>query len=148
MKLMFGIVTKISFTIATLLLLALTAAAQKQTLVPIEGDIGVLEKPLNCEMTFQLMEDVRNLIQAKADDKGVVILIARLGKGENSRTLNRRRLYNVREGFQVTLRIMKPIVIAEGERVNGFGRVEVYLGGKFFGALVAQRNSHAIKCEF
>jgi hypothetical protein len=43
---------------------------------------------------------------------------------------------------------MNPIVIAEGERVNGFGRVEVYLGGKFIGALVARRNSHILKCEF
>ena len=135
-------------TASTLLLLTFTAIAQKQTLEPIVGGIGVSEKPMNCEMTFQLMEDVRNLIKTEANEKGVLILIARLGSGEKSRTLNRRRLYNVREGFQGTLGIMKPIVIAEGERINGFGRVEVYLGGKFVGALVARKNSHVIKCEF
>jgi len=144
---MFGIVRKIIFTAAILLLLTFTAAAQKQTIGP-EGGIGVSEKPLNCEMTFQLMEDVRNLIKAEADEKSVLILIARLGSGEKSRTLNRRRLYNVREGLQGTLAIERPIIIAEGERINGFGRVEVYLGGKFIGALVARKNSRVIKCEF
>ena len=148
MNLMFGTVRKILFAAAILLLLTFTAAAQKQTLEPIEGGIGVSDKPLNCEMTFQLMEDVRNLIKAEADEKSVLILIARLGNGEKSRTINRRRLYNVREGLKITLRIEKPIVIAEGERINGFGRVEVYLGGKFIGALVARKNSHVIKCEF
>lgn len=133
---------------ATLLRLPLYAAAQKQTLKPIEGGIGVAERPLNCEMTLQLMEDVRDLIKAEADEKSILILIARLGNGERSRTLNRRRLYNVREGFQVTLGIVKPIVIAEGERVNGYGRVEVYIGGKFIGALLARKNSHVIKCEW
>ncbi|MDQ3819991.1 MAG: hypothetical protein M3362_20270 [Acidobacteriota bacterium] len=144
---MFRITTKICFTIATLLLLMLATFSQEQTLEPINGGIGISKKPLNCEMTFQLMEDVRNMIQAEPDN-GVLILIARLGNGEKSLTLNRRRLYNVREGFQVTLGIRNPIVVAEGERINGFGRVEVYLGGKFVGALVARRNSHVIKCEF
>jgi hypothetical protein len=95
MKHMFRIVKQIKFTLAILLLLALTAAAQKQTIEPINGGIGISEKPLNCEMTFQLMEDVRNLIKAEPNDKGVLILIARLSNGEKSRTLNRRRLYNV-----------------------------------------------------
>ena len=124
MNLLFGTIRIVILTAAMLLWLPFTAAAQQQALVSIEGGIGVAEKPLNCEMTFQLMEDVRNLIRAEADENSVLILIARLGNGENSRNLNRRRLYNVREGLQVTLGIVKPIVIAEGERINGFGRVE------------------------
>lgn len=133
---------------AAALLLSASAAAQKQTLEPVAGGIGVAAEPLNCETTFQLMEDVRKLVNAEADEQAVLILIARLGSGERSRTLNRRRLDNVRKGLQVTLSITKPIVTAEGERAHGFGRVEVYLAGKFVGALLARRNSHVIKCEF
>lgn len=148
MNLMSRIITISILVAATLHWLSFTTAAQTRTLEPIEGGIGVAGKPLNCEMTLQLMEDVRDLIRAQRDEKGVLILIARLGSGENSSTLNRRRLLNVREGLQGTLGIVEPIVIAEGERVAGFGRVEVYIGGKFVGALLARKSSHVIKCEF
>ena len=138
----------IILTAAVLFGVPLRAAAQDQTLKPIAGGIGVADKPLNCEMTLQLMEDLRDLIRAQGGENNVMILIARLGSREKSRSLNRRRLLNVREGLQGTLGIVKPMVIAEGERVNGFGRVEVYIGGTFAGALLARRNSHVIKCEF
>ena len=142
------LVSLITPAVAALFWLPLPAAAQDQTLKPIAGGIGIADKPLNCEMTLQLMEDVRDLIGAESGERGVLILIARLSSGEKSRTLNRRRLLNVREGLQGTLGIIEPIVIAEGERVNGFGRVEVYSGGKFAGALLARKNSHVIKCEW
>lgn len=145
---MLGIIRKIVFTGVALLSVAFSVNAQERTLKPIQGGIGVSETPLNCEMTLQLMEHVRDLIKSEVDEKSVLILIARLGDGEKRLDLNRRRLMNVREGLKMTLGVVKPIVIAEGERTNGFGRVEVYSGGRFVGALVARKSSHVIKCEW
>ncbi len=142
------LIRSIILTAAALFWVPFPVAAQDQTLKPIAGGIGVADKPLNCEMTLLLMEDVRDLIRAQGGENNVLILIARLGSGEKSRSLNRRRLLNVREGLQGTLGTVEPIIITEGDRVNGFGRVEVYSGGKFVGALLARRNSHVIKCEW
>jgi hypothetical protein len=148
MKLVSVLIRSIILTAAALSWVPSPAAAHDQKLKPTAGGIGVADKPLNCEMTLQLMEDVRDLIKAQGGENNVMILIARLGSREKSRSLNRRRLLNVREGLRGTLGVVEPIVIAEGERVNGFGRVEVYIGGKFVGALLARRNSHVIKCEW
>lgn len=144
---MFWTVKKLFFATALLLLLAFAVAAQEQKLEPVKEGFGVSERPLNCETTLVLMENIRRLIQAGTDKRSVLILIARRGNGEKSQTLNRRRLANVRRGLEYTLGIVKPIVVAEGERVNGFGRVEVYLDGKFIGVLLARRNSAIIKCD-
>jgi len=148
MNLIFSMIRKTIPLAAICFLLMFTATAQKQTIEPDSAGIGVSTKPLNCETTFAQMEEVRKLIIAETEERKVLIMIARLGNGEKGRTLNRRRLSNVKEGFKVTLGIKSPIVTAEGERVAGFGRVDLYLGGKFIGALIATRNSHVIKCEF
>jgi hypothetical protein len=144
---MFYSAKRLLFTASLLLSLNFAVFAQEQKLEPVEEGFGVSERPLNCEMTFQRMEIVRRLIQTGSDEKSVLILIARRGDGEKSRTLSRRRLANVLEGLQVTLGIVKPIVVAEGEPIKDFGRVEVYLDGKFIGALLARKNSAIIKCD-
>src|SRR3712207_1174753 len=96
------IIRPIILAAAALLWMPLPAVAQEQTLRPVAGGIGVADKPLNCEMTLQLMEDVRDLVRAERGESNVLILIARLGSGEKSRALNRRRLLNVREGLRGT----------------------------------------------
>lgn len=58
-----------------------------------------------------------------------VFVIARLGGGERSRLLNHRRLHNARTYLMNRLK-PEGIVVAEGERVNGEGRVEFYLGSE------------------
>ena len=70
---------------------------------------------------------------------GVVIAIARLGSGESSKELSRRRLENVRVYLLNRLPEGK-LIIATGERVNELGRVEMYLGGKLVETLLANRN--------
>ncbi|HEX8266039.1 MAG TPA: hypothetical protein VF596_11575 [Pyrinomonadaceae bacterium] len=140
-------VKNIFFTSAFLLLLTFGVIAQEQKLEPVEEGFGVSERPLNCETTFQRMEIVRRLIQTGTNEKSVLILIARRGSEEKSRTLNRRRLANVRKGLQVTLGIVKPIVVAEGKQASGFGRVEVFFDGKLIGAFLARKNSAIIKCD-
>jgi hypothetical protein len=71
---------------------------------------------------------------------GLLILIARLGNGENRRELNRRRLYNVRLKLNTEHAVQKErIIVAEGERLRGFRRVEFYVGGELVGALPVQK---------
>ena len=100
---------------------------------------GVPNEPQNCETNLVTLENVRNL--ARREMNGFLIIVARLGDGERQRGLNYRRLHNVR--LQLTL-IGLPsdkIVVAEGERVSGLGRVEFYVRGEFIGALPIRRGA-------
>lgn len=98
---------------------------------------GIPNEPQNCEMNLQDLEHVRDL--ARRETNGFLIIVARLGNRETRRALNHRRLHNVR--LQLT-HIGFPadkIVVAEGERVRGLGRVEFYVRGEFIGALPVRR---------
>ncbi len=87
------------------------------------------------------MEQVRALMQEEPNPDGVIILVARLGKGETKRELNRRRLYNVSFRYKVSLGIpAEKVVAAEGERVYDYGRVEIYWNGEMIGALPVFKN--------
>lgn len=68
---------------------------------------------------------------AESETPKRIFVIARLGRGEMARNLNQRRLHNARTYLQNRLDGTM-IVIAEGERVNGEGRVEFYLGSELF----------------
>src|SRR5688572_25863168 len=75
-----------------------------------------------------------DLIAQVANGEGSnVIVIARLGKGEYSSSINRLRLSQLRD-WLLKVRGYSPdrVVTAEGERSHGLGQVEVYLGGRPF----------------
>src|SRR5207247_3130982 len=73
---------------------------------------------------------------------GLVIAIARLGDGEQKPDLNRRRLHNVRTYLaEFDGRSSERVVMAEGERVNGYGRIELYVDGKLFYVLMISPNA-------
>ena len=129
------------FLIATLFSASLLVA-QGRSSQSVEKGWGVPDKPLNCEMNFQNLEHVRTLIRGQVNQKSVLILIARLGNGERQQALNHRRLYNVRLKLTGELNVPEEkIIIAQGERLEGFGRVEFYLGGELVGALLANQQS-------
>ncbi|MDQ6785572.1 MAG: hypothetical protein M3033_01960 [Acidobacteriota bacterium] len=70
----------------------------------------------------------------------LLFIIARLGKGENSRKLNRRRLYNVHFILKERWKIdANRFVIAEGERINSKGRIELYIGSKLTEILLVKQ---------
>jgi len=118
------------------LLVSCTAVSAQEGTSRLSG-WGVPNEPLNCEMNLQNLEYARDL--ARREMNGFLIIVARLGNGERRRELNYRRLHNVR--LQLTL-IGVPsdkIVVAEGERVSGLGRVEFYVRGEFIGALPVRR---------
>jgi hypothetical protein len=99
------------------------------------------EAPQNCEENIFSMETFARITQEQTKDGGVLIAVARLGKGEKSREFNRRRLYNVREYLKDRAGIPPArVVVAEGERASGLGRIEFYLGGKMVGRLLVARN--------
>lgn len=84
-----------------------------------------------------------DLLAEKASNDKLIILIGRLGKGEFSRRLNQQRLRTVRDYLRFTRAISEDrLVIAEGERVSEFGRVEAYLDGKVFMVFRLPRNKN------
>jgi hypothetical protein len=95
---------------------------------------------------------ILNVAHLRARETDLIIVIARLGDGETRRDLNRRRLHNVRtyltsESYRK--RDPKTVVVAEGERVKGYGRIEIYLKGVLFDYLAVKRNGDLLvgTCE-
>lgn len=78
----------------------------------------------------------------EAGEDGLIIAIARLGDGEQRREINRRRLHNVRVYLTEFdwHRAPETVITAEGERVRGYGRVELYVGGRLFRVLAVRPN--------
>jgi hypothetical protein len=92
--------------------------------------------PGTCETHSATLDITRNEVVSGASKDRVVIAIARLGDGETSRELNRRRLYNLRVHWDDYKLPLGTLVTAEGERVKGLGRIELYVAGKLFDMLV------------
>ena len=99
-------------------------------------------KPENCESDIAILDAA----SGQAGENGLMIVIARLGNGERDRNWNLRRLYNVRTYLTEWdgRRNPKTVITAEGERVSGYGRIELYVGGKLFHTLLVRRNADLI----
>ncbi|CAN5229568.1 hypothetical protein BH18ACI2_BH18ACI2_12120 [soil metagenome] len=96
-----------------------------------------------CELNAALLD---NLIVMARESNERVFVIARLGKGETSRYLIHRRLYNARIYLDGRLK-PEAVVLAEGERTNEQGRVEFYLGSKLIiNSLVARGGDLCVNC--
>lgn len=104
------------------------------------GRWGIPEKPYECEQNAAEMEQVLVVMKKEPNPKGVLVLVARLGKGETRPWLNKRRLFNIGERYKVLGVPAEKIVVAEGERVSDFGRVEIYWNGELLGALAVYKN--------
>jgi hypothetical protein len=124
-------------TVSLLVIGSGVAAAQNtQEPVIVPGDANACE-------TNAVYLDV--LINMARESKERVFVIARLGRAETSRYLIHRRLHNAR----TYLRRLNPeqIVVAEGERAEGQGRVEFYLGSKLIlVGLVARGGDLCVNC--
>jgi hypothetical protein len=95
--------------------------------------------PDNCEGNSARLDALRNKAAARGPDE-VVIAIARLGGGERSRGLNRRRLFTVRQYLTAAGLEPRKVVVAEADEVPGSGRVEVYVGGELAEVLAVRKN--------
>lgn len=125
-------------TVSVLLVCASTAAAQDVSRPAGSAQINMEAKPTNCEFHIATLDAAHD--QAGRD--GLVIVIARLGDGEQRLDLNRRRLHNVRT-YLVEFAHRSPdmTITAEGESAKGYGRVELYVGGKLFYVLMIRPNA-------
>ena len=99
----------------------------------------------NCDTTKAAFDHIAQ----SAGTEETIIVIGRLGRGELSRELIRRRLRNLEEFIYFTRGISKERVVkAEGERVDGLGQVEVYIKGKLFMIFRMKRNRDFLtNCE-
>jgi hypothetical protein len=78
-----------------------------------------------------LILDMANLSARESGSN--IILVARLGEGEISRELNRRRLFNATTYLSTIKRSNVEVIQAEGEPIKeGLGRIEVYVNGRLF----------------
>src|SRR5829696_2048189 len=94
--------------------------------------------PPNCEQNSLLLYTTRYTV-AKQPTDTVLVAIARLGTGEVSRKLNRRRLENLRTYWRELKLPKSRLILAEGEDVEGYGRVELYVMGKLHETLTVGR---------
>lgn len=92
----------------------------------------------SCEVNAAVLDA---LAQKFRETSERIFVIARMGRGETSRSLNRARLFSAR--FQLLdQRELDPtrVLFAEGERVKDEGRLEFYLGSKLSLVAMAKRN--------
>ena len=95
--------------------------------------------PENCEEHSATLDMMRNEVLWGSGKDSLVIAVARLGNGEISRELNRRRLYNLGVHWKDYGLPAERLILAEGERVKGYGRLELYVSGKLFDVLLVKR---------
>jgi hypothetical protein len=84
----------------------------------------------DCELNALHLSDIAQKV-LHSDER--LFVIARLGKSETNRSLNRRRLYNVRVRLKPYFDDRAKsghLTLAEGEPTNGAGCVEFYIGSK------------------
>lgn len=105
----------------------------------LNADPSKKTSPESCETHSLILDMMRNEVMRDSGQDGVVIAVARLGKGEVSRDLNRRRLFNLRVHWEDYGLPAAKLISAEGERANGYGRVELYVAGKLFDVLLVSR---------
>ena len=123
-----------NFLLASLFL-CLTSAARLTT----AQDVQTNPKPTNCENHIAVLEGANH----DAGKDGLIILIGRLGSGDNKPDLNRHRLHSARAYLTdyLSVRSKNTIVIAEGEKVQGYGRIEIYVSGKLYYILAIKANA-------
>jgi hypothetical protein len=99
---------------------------------------GLDALPVPCDTAASYLDFA--VIDTRKLEGTYLIMIARLGNGETSRRLNQRRLtvveeYVLRRGSDLKY------VLAEGRRVRGRGRIELYVGGQLVRVLPFEQNA-------
>ena len=121
-----------AFILSVVMLIGFTPRTQKPfTIRP--------DKPINCEH-FSASLDIAIIEWQNLKDTRL-ILVARLGDGETNRKLNRMRLSYVEDYLN---KKNVQYVFAEGERVKGLGRMEVYVGGRLAMSIPLMKGSRRL----
>lgn len=94
------------------------------------------KKPVNCEVGGRYID---NAISRAARIEGTyLVAIIRPGTGESSLRLNEMRLLQIKAYFEYTR--FSNYVVATGEGVRGYGRIELFVGGKLLYTLPLHKN--------
>lgn len=97
--------------------------------------------PAQCQFNTPVLA----VLTQETPPKETITVVARLGAVETKPELNRRRLHNVRVYWTEFLTAIKrepeSIILAEGEKAEGDGRLEFYVGGKLKGVLKVRRDA-------
>lgn len=129
---------RLSFAITLVILCAFNLKAQSKTSAAMPD-----EHPANCEINEARLDGVSISASNRITPDDVLIIIARLGDGEKSEELSRRRLYNAREYILLKQPALKnKIITAVGDKAIGYGRVEFYFGGKLIDLLFVPKNKN------
>ncbi|HKB68091.1 MAG TPA: hypothetical protein VKC61_19685 [Pyrinomonadaceae bacterium] len=94
--------------------------------------------PMECEGAATRLDFA--VVNTRKLEGAYLILIARLGTGEFSSSLNQARLSGVEEYVRRTGSDLK-YVLAQGSRVKGLGRLEIYVGGKLADIMPLRKNA-------
>lgn len=94
--------------------------------------------PMECEGAATRLDVA--VINTRKLDGAYLILVARLGSGEVSRTLNQTRLKSV-EQYVLRRGADLKYVLAQGSRIKGLGRIEVYVGGQLAEIMPLRKNA-------
>jgi hypothetical protein len=130
------------FTIIILLSWSATVAQQPPPLEPVKLSGYANAKPAACAHRSAIADGIHQ--STPADE--LIIVIARPGDGDTKSNLSWRRLHNIRAYWTEFLDVgyrRKPetIILAEGERVKGYGQLEFYVSGRLVEVLKVARNS-------
>lgn len=125
------------------LTLSFTAVASTPRPIAVRSVPETQDRPTGCEYNTAILDSLAQ----KTNLDELIIVIARLGSNETKPNLNNRRLHNVRTYLTEFLtdpsvrRRPERIVLARGERVQGFGRIELYVNGKLVDTLTIRTNA-------
>ena len=94
--------------------------------------------PMECEGAATRLDLA--VVNTKKIEGAYLILLARLGTGEFSGSLNQARLAGVEEYVLRRGSDLK-YVLAQGSRVKGLGRIEIYVGGQLAEIMPLRKNA-------
>lgn len=137
-----------SFSVTLILLSSILSSssnvlAVRQRSSVASSKVFMQDQPTGCEYNSAVLD----VLAQKTSLDELIIVIARLGSNEARSNINNRRLHNVRTYLTEFLtdpsvrRKSEMIVLAQGERVQGLGRIEFYVGGKLVRTLTMRTNA-------
>ncbi|HEX8633770.1 MAG TPA: hypothetical protein VF703_06405 [Pyrinomonadaceae bacterium] len=139
----------LSFAVAVSLLSPTSNASAQQPQPPTRASASLADAhPTNCEDRTAIVDGVAQSV-APAE---LIIVISRRGNGDTKANIGRHRLSNARAYWTKFLpagirREPETIILGEGEKVEGLGRVEFYTGGKLSQTIKFRRNEHLLVGE-
>jgi hypothetical protein len=100
----------------------------------------VARAPLTCESFVTLVDNAR--VEWQQIPESFMIFIARLGEGEKSGHLISRRFRDIEDYLKRDKDIR--YVLAQGNRADGLGKIELYVGGRLSAVIPVKRNDKRV----